>query len=53
MSLPDIGKVFGGKDHTTVLYAVRKVDEGLAKGDKRIAGNLKEITANINTRLEG
>lgn len=53
MSLPDIGKVFGGKDHTTVLYAVRKVDGELAKGDKRIAGNIREITANINTRLEG
>lgn len=52
MSLPDIGKVFGGKDHTTVLYAVRKVNEGLSKGDKRLAGNIREITSNINTRLE-
>jgi chromosomal replication initiation ATPase DnaA len=24
LSLPQLGKMFGGRDHTTILYAVRK-----------------------------
>ena len=31
-SLPEIGRRFGGRDHTTVLHAVRKI-EGLIGGD--------------------
>ncbi|MBU0499693.1 MAG: chromosomal replication initiator protein DnaA [Gammaproteobacteria bacterium] len=34
-SLPEIGRAFGGRDHTTVLYAVRKVVE-LRQSDNRI-----------------
>ncbi len=30
-SLPEIGRRFGGRDHTTVLHAVRKVEELAAK----------------------
>ncbi|MBL8669480.1 MAG: chromosomal replication initiator protein DnaA [Alphaproteobacteria bacterium] len=29
-SLPDIGRQFGGRDHTTVMHAVRKVEELIA-----------------------
>jgi len=35
-SLPEIGRRFGGRDHTTVLHAVRKVEE-LMSGDKALA----------------
>lgn len=41
-SLPEIGEAFGGRDHTTVLYATRKIAE-LRDSDTRIAedyGNL-------------
>ena len=30
-SLPEIGRKFGGRDHTTVLHAVRKIEELIAK----------------------
>ncbi|WP_237155251.1 chromosomal replication initiator protein DnaA [Oryzibacter oryziterrae] len=32
-SLPEIGRRFGGRDHTTVLHAVRKVEELLGTDD--------------------
>ncbi len=35
LSLPDIGEAFGGRDHTTVLHACRKVRE-LQRGDPQI-----------------
>ncbi len=34
-SLPEIGDAFGGRDHTTVLHACRKIDE-LCKSEPRI-----------------
>jgi chromosomal replication initiator protein len=36
MSLPEIGEAFGGRDHTTVLHACRKVVE-LIESDQMIA----------------
>ncbi|HEX2652798.1 MAG TPA: chromosomal replication initiator protein DnaA [Xanthobacteraceae bacterium] len=35
-SLPEIGRRFGGRDHTTVLHAVRKI-EGLVGNDTTLA----------------
>ncbi|MFN0191778.1 MAG: chromosomal replication initiator protein DnaA [Aestuariivirga sp.] len=35
-SLPEIGRRFGGRDHSTVLHAVRKIDEQI-KTDDRLA----------------
>ncbi|WP_205520931.1 chromosomal replication initiator protein DnaA [Propylenella binzhouense] len=39
-SFPEIGKRFGGRDHTTVLHAVRKVEE-LASGDDTLAQEIE------------
>jgi chromosomal replication initiator protein len=36
MSLPEIGEAFGGRDHTTVLHACRKVHE-LVEADHTVA----------------
>ncbi len=38
-SLPEIGRRFGGRDHTTVLHAVRKI-ETLANMDRTLAEEL-------------
>ena len=35
-SLPEIGRRFGGRDHTTVLHAVRKIEELVSK-DRNLA----------------
>jgi chromosomal replication initiator protein len=39
-SLPEIGRRFGGRDHTTVLHAVRKI-EGLAGNDPVLSEELE------------
>jgi chromosomal replication initiator protein len=39
-SLPEIGRRFGGRDHTTVLHAVRKI-EGLTGSDKALCDEIE------------
>jgi chromosomal replication initiator protein len=41
-SLPDIGRRFGGRDHTTVLHAVRRIEE-LKQGDPQLARDLEAL----------
>ena len=50
LSLPDIGKEFG-KDHSTVLYNIRKVETALKKNDTTTQNNIRDITSNINSSL--
>lgn len=42
-SLPEIGRAFGGRDHTTVIHAVRKVEE-LMKADAAFAEDVDLLT---------
>jgi len=44
LSLPDIGEAFGGRDHTTVLHACRKIAE--------LRGSSPEITTDMASLLK-
>ena len=50
LSLPDIGKEFG-RDHSTILYAIRKVEVALKNDSANLQNNIRDITANINSCL--
>jgi hypothetical protein len=42
-SLPEIGRRFGGRDHTTVMHAVGKMTALLEAGDERAASDIAAI----------
>jgi chromosomal replication initiator protein len=46
-SLPEIGRRFGGRDHTTVLHAVRKIED-LISGDKALAEEIELLKRMID-----
>ena len=50
LSFPDIALEFG-KDHSTVQYAVRKVESDLRKTGNGLQDNIRDITSNINAKL--
>ena len=50
LSLPDIGKEFN-RDHSTILYGIRKVEASLKNGDTQLQDKIQDITANINSCL--
>ncbi|HWH15783.1 MAG TPA: chromosomal replication initiator protein DnaA [Miltoncostaeaceae bacterium] len=47
-SLPAIGRAFGGRDHTTVLYAVQKVSTQMSD-----EGEIYEAVKGLTSRLTG
>ena len=45
-SYPDIGRRFGGRDHTTVLHGVRRIEEMLTTDDQ-IARDVEALTRKL------
>ena len=48
-SLKDIGAVFDGRDHTTVLSSIRRIEANI-EDSKEFSMNIRDITSNINSR---
>ncbi|NOT70820.1 MAG: chromosomal replication initiator protein DnaA [Hyphomicrobium sp.] len=46
-SLPEIGRRFGGRDHTTVLHAIRKIEGEITK-NPRLEDELEELKKLLN-----
>lgn len=49
-SLPRIGKSFGDRDHSTVIYAISKISD-LIKTDRNVYRQIQEITNKIKTSI--
>ena len=49
MSLNDIGKEFGDRDHSTIMHSLDKVEKQM-RTDPAFAEKVKEITTNINSK---
>lgn len=49
LSLVDIGNLYEGRNHSTVLNSIRKIEE-LLKSDQETAATVRDISSNINSR---
>ena len=49
LSLPQIGRLFGGRDHSTVLNSIRRV-EAAAEADPELRGRLERLRSAIHSR---
>jgi chromosomal replication initiator protein len=45
-SLPDIGRRFGGRDHTTVIHAVRQIEK-LRASDAELDADIRLLTRQL------
>ena len=52
LSLPKVGEVFGGRDHTTVLHACQKVVRQLSE-KRQVYHQIQDLTARIRKRAGG
>ena len=49
LSLPKLGHAFGGRDHTTVMYAERRIREGITE-DKKTFDQVQELLTRVKSR---
>ena len=48
LSLPQIGRLYGGRDHSTVLNSIRRV-EARCKEDEELATRVEDLRAAIHS----
>lgn len=46
-SLPEIGRAFGGKHHTTVLHSIRRIEE-LRRNDTDLNRLIQNVIDSLN-----
>jgi chromosomal replication initiator protein DnaA len=51
LSLPQIGREFGGRDHATILNAIRRVEKRCTDGDTETCEQLERLRDNIHSQL--
>ena len=52
LSLPQIGRLYGGRDHTTVLNSLRRVEASLGE-DEALAAQVDELRTAIHNPTAG
>jgi chromosomal replication initiator protein len=52
LSLPQIGRLYGGRDHSTVLNSIRRMEARVGE-DKELAARVEELRGAINTKPTG
>jgi chromosomal replication initiator protein len=51
LSLPEIGRLYGGRDHSTVLNALRRIEIGIAE-DPRLAEKVDSLRGEIHSQVD-
>lgn len=51
MSLNAIGKYFGGRDHTTILYGIQHIQNLLDAGDEIVTSKYKKIQSALKKKI--
>jgi len=52
LSLPQLGREFGGRDHATILNAIRRIEKRCADGDTETCEQLQRLRENIHSQLD-